>query len=713
MGNLDVALALAAAGIATFPCQPGGSDAKKPCRGVFWRKESTTDLRAIERWWTAWPDAAPAIDLAKAGLLVIDADRHGGPDGVAIWDELSLDHDVRAPTVDTPSGGKHVYFRQPDGLRLGNSRGSLPKGIDVRGDGGYVLAPGAVMADGRTYAAHGALEETPPLPDWLADLLQSKGGDADDALHRGPAAGHATQPLSPQRPPSQAGGARIAAYAEAGFAAEIERVRSAGKGERNNVLNAAAFALGQMVGAGWVTEAEASSALESAAADCGLVKEDGIRAVRATIRSGLTGGARKPRETPPDIEPQAATLDGAEIARNLVAKDGERYDADTGEIVEDGGFPTEFRWHDPTHIPRRSWVYGHHLISRFLSATVAPGGIGKSSLLIAEALAMATGRQLLGEAVHGGPKRVWLWNGEDPRDELTRRLMAACRHYAIEPSDFEGRLFVDTGRETEIVLAGDDRREGVKFNEKMIARLEAAIVKHGIEVVILDPFVSTHRLSENDNQKIDQLCRRLSAIADKTGIAIDLVHHVRKNTTGGDTTVEDARGASSLLAAVRSARVLNRMTEDEAAKLGVSRWSFIRVDNGKANLAPPAEHATWRQIVSVPLGNGSGGLLDDQDHIGVVTPWEKSDPEEALDDEAFKRIQDEVLGGVWRMDVRSPQWIGRAVALALEWNADLPDVRTDIKAIVSRMLKQGLLRIVEGVDEKRKKREFVEVGKPA
>ena len=55
-----------------------------------------------------------------------------------------------------------------------------------------------------------------------------------------------------------------------------------------------------------------------------------------------------------------------------------------------------FVWRDPATIPRRQWVYGHHLIRRFLSTTVAPGAVGKSSLTMVEAIAMATGRALLG-----------------------------------------------------------------------------------------------------------------------------------------------------------------------------------------------------------------------------------------------------------------------------------------------------------------------------
>lgn len=108
--NLDVALELAEVGVSVFPAT---SD-KKPL--VKWRDESTTDSAKIKAWWRQFPNALPAIDVGKSGLVVIDADRHGGPDGVQAFYELvkELGLDVSAcPVVRTPSGGLHFYFRQP------------------------------------------------------------------------------------------------------------------------------------------------------------------------------------------------------------------------------------------------------------------------------------------------------------------------------------------------------------------------------------------------------------------------------------------------------------------------------------------------------------------------------------------------------------------------------------------------------------------------
>jgi hypothetical protein len=126
-------------------------------------------------------------------------------------------------------------------------------------------------------------------------------------------------------------------------------------------------------------------------------------------------------------------------------------------------------------------------------------------------------------------------------------------------------------------------------------------------------------------------------IADVTGCAVELVHHVRK-TGGNEVTVEDGRGAVALLAAARSARVLNRMSSAEAAKAGVEKaGTYFRVDHGKLNLAPPPDRTQWHQLVSVDLENGTDVPLDVEDaredptlsgsdYVGVVATWEWPDP---------------------------------------------------------------------------------------
>src|SRR5262245_16741379 len=82
--NLSVALELVAAGLPVFPA----TEAKRPLV-PRWQERATLDTAQIRQWWNQWPDAIPGIELGRAGLVVIDEDRHGGPDGVAAMAELA------------------------------------------------------------------------------------------------------------------------------------------------------------------------------------------------------------------------------------------------------------------------------------------------------------------------------------------------------------------------------------------------------------------------------------------------------------------------------------------------------------------------------------------------------------------------------------------------------------------------------------------------
>jgi hypothetical protein len=157
---------------------------------VKWTTASSSDPETVAQWWWQFPGALTAIDLAKANLLVLDGDRHGGPDGrAALRDLLHRQPDFdwrRTPTTLTPGHGTHVYFHQ-SGREFGNSTGNLPPGIDVRGHGGYVICPYAVLADGHRYlpvpgsadliAAFQA-RSIPQIPQGIVDLIEPRPREA-------------------------------------------------------------------------------------------------------------------------------------------------------------------------------------------------------------------------------------------------------------------------------------------------------------------------------------------------------------------------------------------------------------------------------------------------------------------------------------------------------------------------------------------------------
>lgn len=375
--------------------------------------------------------------------------------------------------------------------------------------------------------------------------------------------------------------------------------------------------------------------------------------------------------------------------------------------------PTPYSFIDPSALPRREWLYGTHYIRSFVSATVAPSGVGKSSLEIVEALAMASGKPLLGVEPRGR-FRVWLWNGEDPMDELNRRVAAAMQLHGLTREDIGDRLFVDSGRDVEIILA-TETRDGAKISEPVERGLMQAISLNAFDVLQIDPFVSSHRVSENDNNAIDVVAKRWARIADRGRVAVELVHHVRK-LNGAEVTVEDGRGASALIAAARPVRAIARMTKAEGAKLGLEAVArrLFRFADGKNNLALPADDSCeWFELASQALGNGGGSGLDaimHGDHVGVVRRFAM--PEESAllagdDRGAALRL---LASGEWRKDVRAGDaWAGVAIGQAMRLDvADLADM-TRAKAILSGWIKDGTLREVTRKDEKRRPRTYIEV----
>jgi hypothetical protein len=367
---------------------------------------------------------------------------------------------------------------------------------------------------------------------------------------------------------------------------------------------------------------------------------------------------------------------------------------------------TPFLWRDPASIPARRWLYGRHFIRQFLTCTIAPGGMGKTTLLVSEALAMASGKPLLG-ITPNERARVWLWNGEDPRDELDRRIMAAVVDHKLTPADIAGYLFTDVGREQPIIIA-TQASSGAVIAKPVVEAVIATIKQNKIDVLIIDPFVKSHKVIENDNPAIDLVATEWAHIADKTNCGIELSHHPRK-TGNAEVTVEDGRGASALLSASRSARVLNRMTKDEAEKAGIAEktaWRHFRVDYGKSSMAQHPESATWYRLASVTLDNG--------DQVGVAAAWSWPSPFDGITVHDLRAAQRAVSeGGPWRADIRAAAWVGKPIAKALHLDAANKADRHKIKSLIEAWTANGMFVEVEGKGDDRHQFQFIEVGKLA
>jgi putative DNA primase/helicase len=166
--NLAIALALAAQGKPVFPCKQN----KRPYTPNGF-KDASTSTPQIEMWWRCFPDALPGLPTGGAsGVFVVDIDVASGKPGLESLAALEREFGALPAgfKVRTPSGGLHFHYAMPANRDVRNSVSRIAEAIDVRGTDGYVIAPGAMLSDGRCYAVLSA-EPPPEAPTWLLEKM--------------------------------------------------------------------------------------------------------------------------------------------------------------------------------------------------------------------------------------------------------------------------------------------------------------------------------------------------------------------------------------------------------------------------------------------------------------------------------------------------------------------------------------------------------------
>ncbi len=292
---LPFAIAAARRGWSVFPLR---TRAKTPVRGFTdWERHATRSEDAITAHWGGNPAHNLAVATGPSGLVVVDLDtpkdgqtpppeweRPGittGADVLAALAEEHADGDsswLETFTVLTRRGGVHLYYASPSNAAYRNTAARLGWLVDTRATGGYVVGPGSYVADSDGRGPYTVANAAPvaPLPTWLATLLEP-------ARRRPVTSGQVHQVLAHK--------AGLATYVSRALRGEVNRVLTAPRGQRNHTLNAAAFAVGTLVGAGVLPKHLAEDELANAAARIGLEPDE----IEATVHSGMQAGIRRPR----------------------------------------------------------------------------------------------------------------------------------------------------------------------------------------------------------------------------------------------------------------------------------------------------------------------------------------------------------------------------------------------------------------------------------
>jgi len=275
--------------------------AKSPYIGNGY-KNATTDEQQIRNWWKRWPNAMIGLPMGENGMFALDFDPRTDDDTGEVFTLVDLKAATEAqigcalPTTLaslTQSGGVHALYAQPAGEPIRN-RGNLPQHVDVRGQGGYIVAPPSVLyaEDGRErrYRWLEGRQDSKPV-DAPAELIEILRAPKESKTNAG-----GDQPPSSSLSPRLGAGPAVAdvvrKYALAALDRELSDLAATPMGNRNNAINACAFSLGQLVGAGALNEALVRGMLQQTVAGFGRDYDKCCDA----IESGLTAGMDQPRD---------------------------------------------------------------------------------------------------------------------------------------------------------------------------------------------------------------------------------------------------------------------------------------------------------------------------------------------------------------------------------------------------------------------------------
>lgn len=491
---------------------------------------------------------------AASGLLVVDFDELDSPEAIDLLDRLP-----ETVTAQTGGGGRHLFYRLPEGAAFGNTSGKLGPRIDTRGNGGQVVLAGSVHPETGAFYEWAAGKspddiEVAEAPEWLAVALTAKPVPAP------------APKLPWARPPTDpACDGRELAYRSAALFGEVETVRGAAQGTRNATLNSSALKLAAL----GVDEATISERLTEAGLEVGL----GGKEIAATIRSGIEAGKRAPRDIPDRPRAKAAGAGQAEWPEIEVK-------LPVNELPEG--------WLSTPIPPLDSAFAGGVMPVNMITLLQATGGAGKSFLALQMAVSIATGIELIPGLRPVTAGRVFLVNFEDDFELIHRRLQRIWRAFGLAPELGEVlrrnlRILTPTEFQSLDPSGGIVPGPGLKA-------LSRELADYAPRLVILDPLANLigGNFDENDNSAAASFMALLRG-AMPSGAAIVLCAHVSKAEKSSSGS---ARGASAFEAAARMTLPLKLMDSSEAKSLGIGpedarRYVTLAVDKTNHCLAQP------------------------------------------------------------------------------------------------------------------------------
>lgn len=536
----DDALAYAADfGWHVFPCSPAN---KRPltAHGV---KDASVDPEVIRQWWTKWPNAMIGVATgAVSDLVVLDLDKDAekGLDGEAslleLLDGKRLDDTL---TSRTPRGGRHLFF-SAGGEEYRNTAGTLGKGIDTRGNGGYVCVPPSVNAAGKSY--EWTWRPVYPAPEWLRPKPKPRttGNGADHGVTDDD---------------------RRRAYGQAALKGEADAIAMAPEGQRNASLFKAACRLYELVLGGILTDHEATGALWSAARAAGLTDVE-IGPTVDSARDRATPRGPKERTSnrnyapqPDETEPPGAAPPQGEAPRKPQPFPFSR--ASNYLFAEADKEPRYLDQH-------RLWEIG------YCHSCVGDGSVGKTRIFAQQGVAMTGNINFLGRTIE--PGKFVFYSAEEREHIIYQAVDAICGAEGIDRTDLDGFHVIDRADDAAWLMV--ETREGTLRVTDEFRRLEDTLDVIRPLSLVIDNRARVIRGNHNDQGIAVEAIATLDRLARQFDMSVTLIGHP---SSAGMVSGRGDFGSVGWSNAGRLRSYLKR-ADDE--------WQHGKPDDGKRILVP-------------------------------------------------------------------------------------------------------------------------------
>jgi len=654
---------------------------------------ATNDPAVVSKMFKRYPDAVPSIACGPSKLVVVDADvKDNGPGLIGKhFDEHGLPEGT--VVVPTQSGGKHYIFKDPDG-KFTNAAGALKKqyGCDLRGVGGQYVAPGSVREDGKSYGTRKDLiaflraytqATLPELPAHIVELIGTA-GEASQSVDEADIAPLVKDLLETDWPEhAELFDPTIGVY-------DLEGLKARNPEFKELYDNPSAdcsdnrWKLTQLV----MREFPKMPVVHLA------VLYEGWEGAGTLTDDGKGAGNYKLRDIGREWEKNKDRYVSDGAAMGSVVEQMEREEAEEAEalVKKKAAATADMRPLDLpgiNNIPPREFIYRKWLLKGALTVLIAPGGRGKSSATLSQAIDMACGVDRLGAQL-ARPRAVFLYNAEDPRQEMERRAAAYMSQHAFTNEERElvkKNLFVQSGADGLLVFATQDRAH-VAANDALVEKLIADIKARNIEVVILDPLATLHGVSENDNIAMTHVVDVFKRIIVATNIAMMICHHARKvQRNSGSLDANDGRGAVAVINSARIVLNINDIPDSKAAEFQIDStdlWRYFAITSGdKTNLSARDKTVVIYKMNSVQADNGTEEQEADNTVALSLHHFEVQSSmigEDAMFAVLAALDGDEPVGS----HPRHANYLGLLIAREMEWNFDLKSVRDSVKSVIER-----------------------------